>query len=457
MGSPAPPQPPEISPVIKAFLAAYTAGSEGKSREAEAKARQQQLDQALEEIENRHKEAQDRLDLEHEQLRLNTNKYIMDARQQAIQQLRENPETIVGSPNINALAPNLALKMAIPGMEGQNVLPTNLQSAPEAGSPVSINIPGVGSQVIGMPKSNTQQAVEQQQALLPGRIEEYAKTIGSDKEKQYQLQDQIHKAQIDMLNRQHDLQMQGKDAQMATQLMIAQMKGENEARNLLLRLGYVDPESLQTNVNNYVSLAAMGQLSPEIMKGMNPAEKRLFDTTMASLHYQIPDQKTMATLSDKSSKAVDTMLATDNFLNSNPPPKTLAGKAGAALQNATGLNRAYNNYKATTLANMETALDLPLGRINGSPAIFKNFEPMLVQPFEGGQTVSDKKERMADVLVGGLARSLNKYQPEQRKILLRNILQSNPGIEQNKQLSTRFHRFLDSGTFTPTYPVPKTE
>lgn len=458
----------QISPVLQAFLAGQSQQSDIMEKARNYGLQKEHIDALVKEIENRHKEAQQAHDLAVQQFELAGKQHLFEARQQIMQQLRDNPETAPGTTNFQAPGTN----MAIPGMASAQVTPNGVSisrgpgdmipgqprqviTPPAAGEMVHMDTP-YGTISVPMPKSSVQSKVEEAEATLPTEVKKYNATIGSSKQLQYDTQQSIHQSQIDMLNRYHDLLDKEKDSTNATNLLRAELNNQAALnRQFASFTGFQNPDDVKRNVNQFVAQATTGHLDPTMMATASPAEKEMFRNTMTGLHYQMVDPKTMADIAKKADVGVQSLASTDQYLSDNPAPKNMLGKAAQAAVNAAGLNREYKNYRASTLSNVELALGLPLGRISGNVGALKNYEPLLPQPYEGPETTEIKKNKLADIFVGGLADDLNKYQPEQRKMLIRQILSDNPGIENNKYLSDRMHKFLDTGTFTPQFKAPK--
>ena len=440
-----------ISPVIANFLAGQQA-QQGIQEQAQNWAlKKQQLDQALSEFDQNHKLEQQKLDTQNRLLSANIDHAHAEARQQLIQNVQSGAQPVPqqpGPPQQVSASGSMA-GMQIPGIS----LPTQ-QNVP-IGTPMTAIDSYGNPQTFPRPQTNLEALSATKAIDSKNAIDQYNQTIGKTDNLKFANDMAMKNAQIDMLNRYHDLQDQGRSRDEATRLMIAEMKGRSDMQMEWAKLGYTSPQQVQTNGANYATLAATGQLSPDVEKMMNPMERQLYKNTMANNGYLDVAPKDMAALQDAAGSGVQILNNTNRFLQDQKPPTTLAGSAAGYVQTGLGLNRTYNNYKATTIAAMEKAQGLPLGRINGSPATIKQFEPMLVQPYEQGATVDYKKASMADLVTNSLAKQLNKYVPAQRQMLLRSIIDSNPGIENNPELSQRIHQFLDKGTFTPTNPIPE--
>lgn len=272
----------DISPVIASYLAGQAhqtdllkTAQNVIAQQTEAKQRQQQLDDIMKRFQVTSKQEQDKLALEHEIFQLNHKKAMAEEGQRVLERLQSMPETAPGT--FTAQAPGAT--MMVPGMDGKFVeqqgAPRQTTIGPTPGSQITVDT-AYGPMTMNMPKSKTQEAVEQQQAMLPGVIKQYEATIGKSKERDYEakiagLQNKLEITDKVNAAKQALTETQG-DYKAAIAAMNAQAAMEREF--FKLNAGRLNPE-VKTKVANNIAMGLddlshyTGKEKEDIMQEMN--------------------------------------------------------------------------------------------------------------------------------------------------------------------------------------------
>lgn len=453
----------DISPVLASFLAGQqgqtdlikTAQGIANQRQT-AQQRQQEIDDTMKRFDQQHILEQKRVDLELQTAADTHNLHLMNARNQVMDQLRQDPNMAPGTIQIpgipNALSPNAATAT---GVGASTMQP------PAVGTPVTVN--GI---TVPMPTSNTQLMADQQTALAPIQLRQ--KQLESDIEEARQKRVNADKyiAENDRLKQtieeQRDKFMADnatKDridqANNATKDALGQLHQQAALSAQMEGLGLpIDAQQRESVLNQMTEAGLNGHLdttklvprvratveSRIISKGGDPTVPQ---KTYDSINELVPQVSQFKNYIDALNKSIPVNTNLTSRISS-----VLGSKGPANLGLTQGQWDAFN---ARLTPMVELASGYPAGAMR-SAAIMKVGQGLIRKPGDSDEAAALKSYMVADLPLSAMQKQISKLPVASRQRIWTNIIRENPDIMRG---NSNVHDALVKATQTGNYEAGK--
>lgn len=473
-----------ISPVLDAFFKGQSQQSgilqqaqEISNQVAERKQRQQTIDEAIRQHDLENTRDQNRLSLEHDIFQLQHKKAQQEVQDSVIRQLQNGSAPIIGQgstavpttmaipgfqPSVAEQAPTIG--GTPPAINGPQTPPVNLQMAgPGNGfspNPNQTVQTAFGPITVPTPQTNIQDAVAQQQALLPGHVLQKQLDDKADLQKATDLfkatKEPQYLAQIDAANqRSEDNNQRSRD--IADQrFQLGQALGEMRANaNLSNKTGGLLGQQLQQHVDTAINGAAAGHY--DTSKEAYPEIKQMVRNGMIAKGYNpdIPD-KTFASIYSTANGAVDLKNTLDSMNTALQVPKNFTGRiadtlSGGAGYKGLGVDKStYDMFAAKLAPTLEIASGMSPGSMR-STALLNMFKGLVRQPGNSAQDIARKDYMAVGIPLTAVSKQMSTLPQEQRKVVWGQVIKDNPRLmTMHPEIARSLANATQTGNFEPS-------
>lgn len=448
-----------ISPVIAAFLQGQH-GQTSMLQEAhniinqreQRKLQREQLEAAIKQhgVENQREQA--KLDLELEQFGLQHKLAMINHENTIREQFAKGTRTpegtnfqIPGMQTVQPSAPGTPLDITS-GVPSNIFTPNQTQAVDTPLGPMNVSN-------IDTPEMQRQSHIQDILATIPALVAQTTAVEGvkhkyglENIQTKIDAQDEIHKAQIRMMER-------GQDMRMAQATTVAEMNGMAKTMQMLMNAGLPpDKGALQGAAATAASQMALGTADK---KDFHPLIGNLAENMMtAAGHNKVP-KDTYAKVNDMANSAVTLQNDIDNLVQNVHAPLSTGSKIANVLAEHTGISglspykSTYDAFIASNLPRLDVAVGLTPGALSRSPKLMDKLKSMLPLPADSPKIIAEKQASGLDIYLSSINGKLLSVSPDQRKLFWKDIHRNNPDLMKNKLVGDKIIKAEDTGLYTP--------
>jgi hypothetical protein len=448
-----------LSPVLEAYFGGQKSQADLINQATEAQQRQQQLTQAQQTIDEIAKQHTFENTNSSKLLQMQLDKFKLDHdianhtfTQDAINNMREGiiPRQTTDTPTTLQIPGVSPEGRTSPGamLLGVNVSQVNPTQV--------ITLPDGSNVTIPTPKTNLENALDQQRALAPGQIsmerqkanidaDAYVKKMMPELNSKLATQQAISDAKIQALKDGYDIKEK-----------IAEIGANAKVNNMLMMNGISpDPGAFKTQVITIAHQAAAGDVSGNLSQ-FGPILGRAAENALSSAGFVVPKAGTKDTVNGLVNDASQFLKGIDVYKQTIKTPKNLVGRATNVLADTLGISglspykSVYDMLTLDQLPRLEKTLGMTPGALSRSPKLLEKIKSITPLPGDSKSTVDLKEANGADLFLSAAARQLSGLPAEQRKLFWQNIANDHPElINRNKPLRDAMIKAGSTGKYEP--------